>query len=322
MLRTRFCDLIGIEHPIVQGSFGPWTTAELSAAVSAAGGLGSIGTTLLERHRVRQLIDSVRGLTDRPFAVNFTARPLADDVFEAALGERPAVISHALGDPGDLVARAHDAGALFMQQIHTVEQATTAAARGVDVIIAQGSEAGGFGGTVGSMALLPQVVDAVAPVPVLAAGGIADGRGLAAALLLGAQGVNIGTRFLASVEAGIDQSWKRRIADSHSEEAVKVEFANAVFPPPPPDGYDVSPRVLRTPFVDEWNARPGEVAEHAERLRTDLGDAIVQDRAHELVPFTGQTVGLIDEVLPVAEIVKRLVAEAEVLLRRAPTLAG
>jgi nitronate monooxygenase/enoyl-[acyl-carrier protein] reductase II len=209
-----------------------------------------------------------------------------------------------------------------MQQIHTVEQATTAAARGVDVIIAQGSEAGGFGGTVGSMALLPQVVDAVAPVPVLAAGGIADGRGLAAALLLGAQGVNIGTRFLASVEAGIDQSWKRRIADSHSEEAVKVEFANAVFPPPPPDGYDVSPRVLRTPFVDEWNARPGEVAEHAERLRTDLGDAIVQDRAHELVPFTGQTVGLIDEVLPVAEIVKRLVAEAEVLLRRAPTLAG
>jgi nitronate monooxygenase/enoyl-[acyl-carrier protein] reductase II len=322
MLRTRVCDLLGIEHPVVQGSLGPWTTAELSAAVSAAGGLGSVGTALLDVDRVRELIWGVRELTDRPFAVNFTARPLVTDVFEAALAENPAVISYALGDPGDLVARAHAVGALFVQQVHTVEQARAAADRGVDVLVAQGSEAGGFGGTVGAFALLPQVVDAVAPVPVLAAGGIADGRGLAAALLLGAEGVNIGTRFLASLESGIDGSWKQRIVGSASEDTVKVEFADVVFPPRPPQGYDVAPRVLRTPFVDEWSARPEAARESADQLRSELNRAIAEGRAHELIPFTGQTVGLIDDVLSVADIVHSIVSEAEAVLRRAPTLAG
>ena len=319
MIHTPACEVLGIDLPIVQGSFGPWTNAELSAAVSAAGGLGSVGTALLDANQVRELIREVRGLTDRPFAVNFTARPLVDEVFEAVLAEAPAVVSYALGDPEELPRRVHDTGAVFAQQVHTVEQARTAADRGVDVIIAQGSEAGGFGGSVGALALLPQVVDAVAPRPVLAAGGIADGRGLAAALLLGAQGANIGTRFLASAEAGIPQSWKQHIVDAASEDAVKVEFADAVFPPGPAHGYPVQPRVLRTPFVDEWNARPEEARAAAEDLRAELAAAIAKGRAHELVPFTGQTVGLIDEVLPVAEIMRRIVSEAEVALRRAST---
>jgi enoyl-[acyl-carrier protein] reductase II len=320
MIHTPACDVLGIDVPIVQGSFGPWTNAELSAAVSAAGGLGSVGTALLDATRVRELIREVRELTDRPFAVNFTARPLVDEVFEAVLAEAPAVVSYALGDPGELPTRVHDTGAVFVQQVHTVEQARTAADRGVDVIIAQGSEAGGFGGTVGALALLPQVVDAVAPRPVLAAGGIADGRGLAAALLLGAQGANIGTRLLASAEAGVPQSWKQHIVDAESEDAVKVEFADAVFPPAPTSGYPVLPRVLRTPFVDEWNARPEEARATAEQLRAELAAAIVEGRAHELVPFTGQTVGLIDEILPVAEIMLRIVSEAEAALQRASTL--
>jgi enoyl-[acyl-carrier protein] reductase II len=322
MPRTVVCDLLGIEHPIMQGSLGPWTTAELPAAVSSAGGLGSVGTALLDRDRVSALIRRVRELTDRPFAVNFTARPFVEDVFAAALDESPAVVSYALGDPQGLVDRAHDAGALFVQQVHTVDQAHAAADRGADVIIAQGSEAGGFGGTVGALALLPQVADAVAPVPVLAAGGIADGRGLAAALVLGAQGVNIGTRFLASAEADVPESWKRRIAEARSDDAVKVEFADLVFPPTPAGGYSVTPRVLRTPFVDEWNAKPEQAAASAERLREELGTAIAERRPHELIPFSGQTVGLIDEVLPAGEIVRRIVAEAEEVLRSAPTLAG
>jgi enoyl-[acyl-carrier protein] reductase II len=321
VLQTPVCDVLGIDVPIVQGSFGPWTNAELSAAVSAAGGLGSVGTALLDANRVRELIRQVRELTDRPFAVNFTARPLVDDVFEAVLAEGPAVVSYALGDPVELPTRVHDAGAVFVQQVHTVEQARTAAERGVDVLIAQGSEAGGFGGTVGVLALLPQVVDAVAPLPVLVAGGVADGRGLAAALLLGAQGANIGTRFLASTEAGIPQSWKQDIVEAESEDAVKVEFADAVFPPAPADGYAVVPRVLRTPFVDEWNAKPHAAREDADRLRGELADAIAEGRAHELVPFTGQTAGLVDDILPVAEIMRRIVSEAEAVLRRASTLA-
>lgn len=321
MLRTPVCEVLGIDVPIVQGSLGPWTSADLSAAVSAAGGLGSVGTALLDANRVLELIRQVRELTDRPFAVNFTARPLVDDVFEAVLAEEPAVVSYALGDPGELPARVHDAGAVFVQQVHTVEQARTAAVRGVDVLIAQGSEAGGFGGTVGALALLPQVVDAVAPLPVLVAGGVADGRGLAAALLLGAQGANIGTRFLASTEAGIPQSWKQHIVEATSEDAVKVEFADAVFPPAPADGYAVVPRVLRTPFVDEWNAKLHAARENADRLRGELAHAIAEGRAHELVPFTGQTAGLVDDILPVAEIMRRIVFEAEAVLRRASTLA-
>ena len=320
MIHTRACEVLGVDVPVVQGSFGPWTSAELSAAVSAAGGPGSVGTALLDANRVRELIRDVRERTDRPFAVNFTARPLVDEVLEAVLEEAPAVVSYALGDPGELPKRAHDAGAVFVQQVHTVGQARTAADRGVDVLIAQGSEAGGFGGTVGALALLPQVVDAVAPLPVLASGGIADGRGLAAALLLGAQGANIGTRFLASTEAPIADSWKEHIVDAASEDAVKVEFADAVLPPAPASGYPVSPRVLRTPFVDEWNAKPEEARAAAEDLQAELAGAIADGRAHELFPFTGQTVGLIDEVLPVAEIMRRIVSEAEAALRRAATL--
>jgi enoyl-[acyl-carrier protein] reductase II len=320
MLRTPVCDLLEIEAPIVQGAFGPWTDAKSTAAISEAGALGSVGSATMGVDRVLSEIRRVRELTDRPFAVNFTARPFVEEVFEAVLAERPPVISHALGDAGDLPARAHEVGARFVQQVHDVEQARVAVERGVDVVIAQGAEAGGFGGVVHALALVPQVVDAVSPLPVLAAGGIADGRGLAAALLLGAQGVNIGTRFLASTEAAIADGWKVRIVRSGSEDAVRVANPDGLFPPPSPNAYDVTPRVLRTDFVERWSdAEPGAPAE---QMRAELGLALAEGRAHELVPFTGQTVGLIDEVLSAAEIVRRLVSEAEELLRRAPSLAG
>jgi enoyl-[acyl-carrier protein] reductase II len=321
MLRTPVCDLLGIEVPVMQGAFGPWTGAELTAAISQAGGLGSVGTATLDADRVVREIQRVREQTDRPFAVNFTSRPFVDEVFAAVLAERPAIISHALGHPGDLPGRAHEAGALFVQQVTTVEQAQAAASTGVDVVIAQGWEAGGFGGAVAALALVPQVVDAVSPLPVLAAGGIADGRGLAAAIVLGAQGVNIGTRFLASVEASIDESWKERILQSGSEDAVKVRFSDAAFPPAPSHGYAVAPRVLRTPFVDKWNADVEAARDSADLVAAELGSAIAEGRAHELVPFTGQTAGLIREVLPAAEIVRRLVADAEAALRSATSPA-
>jgi enoyl-[acyl-carrier protein] reductase II len=320
VLRTPLCDLLGIEYPIIQGPIGPWSTAELVAAVSKAGGLGSVGTTLQSAEDVRKQIVRVRELTDRPFAVNFTARPFNEEAFALTLEARPRIVSFALGEPGELVEQAHDAGILFMQQVPTVQQGQRAAERGVDIIIAQGSEAGGFGGTVSTLALLPQVVRAVSPIPIVAAGGIADGRGMAAALLLGAQGVNIGTRFLASEEAGIANDWKQRIVEARSEEAVKVEFADYMFPPPGPGGYETKPRVLRTAFVEEWNRRPSEAAREAERLSSELMAAVQQGRVHELVPFTGQTAGMIQEVLPVEEIVRRMLTEAEEALRTATNL--
>ena len=214
MLATSLCSLVGTEHPVIQGPLGgPFEVgAELVAAVSNEGGLGSIATTLRAPGQVLADIAAVRRLAgERPFAVNITRRPFDEAVFAAVLQEAPRVVSLALGDPGDLPERAHQAGCLFMEQVTTVRQALEAAEAGVDVIVAQGAEAGGFSGSVGTMTLVPQVVDAVAPIPVVAAGGITDGRGLAAALMLGADGVNIGTRFLASNEARVAEEWKQAI---------------------------------------------------------------------------------------------------------------
>ena len=200
MLRTQFCELFGIEAPIVQAPIWPALTPELVAAVCGAGGLGSIGAVFGSAEHVRGEIDRVRALTDRPFVVNHVVPVLDEAAIAATLDARPAAVSFALGDPGALVRRVRDAGIKVIHQVHTVGQAREAAALGVDVIIAQGSEAGGQGmaAGIGALALLPQVVDAVGPIPVLLAGGVADGRGLAAALTLGGAGVNVGTRFLAS----------------------------------------------------------------------------------------------------------------------------
>jgi enoyl-[acyl-carrier protein] reductase II len=284
----------------------------LSAAISEAGGLGSIGTALVEPERVAAMIAAMRERTDRPFAVNHTWRPLSEEAFRVTLEARPAVISLALGGPGDLPARAHEAGVRFMAQVHTVEQAVRAAEAGADIVIAQGAEAGGFGGEVSTMTLVPQVVDAIAPVPVLAAGGIADGRGLAAALVLGAQGVNIGTRFLAAVEAEVPEGYKAAILDAASQDAVRVAFADSVFPPASgPDPYATRPRALRTPFIDRYNAEPPADGAAVGR---ELVGAVREGRAHELVPFCGQTAGLIDRLLPAREIIRSMVSEASARL--------
>lgn len=322
MLNTEICRVLGIDHPVIQGPLGgPWDVgAELVAAVSNAGGLGSIATTLKGRDQVREAIRSVRALApERPFAVNVTRRPFDDDVFAAVLEERPPVVSLALGDPGDLVERAHAAGCLFVEQVTTVQQAVEAAEAGVDAIIAQGGEGGGFSGAVGTLTLVPQVVDAVTPVPVVAAGGIADGRGLAAAICLGAAGVNVGTRFLATTEARIADAWKRAIVAARAEDAVKVEFVRELVPPPTEGGWWTVPRSLRTPFIDEWLARPAELAAHVDALREELGAAAAEGRAHEYLPLTGQSAGAITGIRPAAEVVQSIVAEAEEVLSRVST---
>ncbi len=144
MLRTPLCDLFGIEHPIIQAAIAPFTAPELVAAVSNAGGLGSYATAVRPADDVRRELARVRELTDRPFAVNFTLATFDQEAWAHALAARPAVISFALGDPGDLVAQAHAVGSLVVQQVHTVAQAENALTRGVDAIIAQGTEAGGI----------------------------------------------------------------------------------------------------------------------------------------------------------------------------------
>jgi nitronate monooxygenase/enoyl-[acyl-carrier protein] reductase II len=186
MIKTPMCDLLGIDYPIIQAGMGEFTSAELVSTVSNAGGLGILGCAYRTVEEISSQITATRELTNKPFAVNHLILTLDEEAFDLTLEVRPPIISLAGGDPGEFVTRAHEAGILVLHQVHTVQQAIQAAERGVDVIIAQGSEAGGHGGTVSALSLIPQVVDAVSPIPVVASGGIADGRGLAAALVLGA----------------------------------------------------------------------------------------------------------------------------------------
>lgn len=298
---------------------GPWSQGmELAAAVCSAGGLGSVPTALRDAGQVRADVARLREMTDRPFAVNMTRRLFEQEVFEAVLALSPAVFSYALGDPGDLVARVHDVGSVFLQQVTNVEQALRAAEAGVDVISAQGTESGAFSGSVATMPLVPQVVDAVSPIPVLASGGIADGRGLAAALALGAQGVNIGTRFLVSAECAVPEEWKLAVIAAASQEAVKVDFEH-ILPRLADGGYDTLPRSLATPFVTQWNSRLEATTTHAAELTAQFTSAIQAGTAHELVLFAGQTAGLIHGVERAADIVARMIAEADAILARLAT---
>jgi nitronate monooxygenase/enoyl-[acyl-carrier protein] reductase II len=310
------CDLLGIEIPIIQAGMGMGSSAELAVAVSNAGGLGSLGCFRRPPDDLERQLSVIRERTDRPFAVNHLVTELDETAFAMTLAARPPVISFALGDPGQLVQRAHDAGSLVAHQVTTVLQARQAVERGVDVIIAQGGEAGGYVGTVGALALIPQVVDAVSPIPVVAAGGIGDGRGLAAALVLGAVGVNVGTRFLASEEAQISPVWKQMIVDAAAEDAVKVEVLNDIMPSPGAYGYGTVLRSLRTPFIDTWQGRGDEAKRDAERLRAEVLPAFKQMRVHELFPAAGQSAGLIRDIVPAGEIVRRIAAEARQSLKR------
>jgi enoyl-[acyl-carrier protein] reductase II len=330
VIRTPLCDLLGIEHPIIQAGMGPFAPAILAAAVSNAGGLGSLGTFGLDPIKLVRPADdldrqfaTIVELTDRPFAVNFVV-----PYFEQSTGERerlfaraldihPTLISFALGDPGQLVERVHDAGALVMVQVTTVAQAEQAAARGADVIVAQGGESGGYGGTVATMVLVPQVVDAVHPIPVVAAGGIFDGRGLAATLVLGAAGVNVGTRFLASREATISDAYKRAILAASSGDAIKFDALNELLPSPGTRGYGTVLRSIETPFIDELLAEPELASREASQLLGVLRTAIQAGNVHEVMPTAGQSAGGIRDVLPVAEIIKRMVSEAAEALARA-----
>jgi enoyl-[acyl-carrier protein] reductase II len=322
MLHTPICDLIGIKYPIIQAGMGVFTSAELVAAVSNVGALGSLGAGASSIKRIKEQLAKTHELTNRPFAVNLTLAPALPDreVFTNILQAKPRIVSFALGNPKDYVKLVHDEGILVMHQVTNLKQAYQAAECGVDIIIAQGSEAGGFGGTIAGFVLIPQVVDAVRPVPVVAAGGIADGRGLVAALVLGAQGVNIGTRFLASLEAPISESWKLAILVAESQDAIKVEFWADIFPASG-QAYQTIPRALSSAFIKEWQNRRDIVKEEAKRLQAEVISATEQERFGDLFPFAGQTVGQIKEILPAAEIVHKLILEAEESLQRVSQLS-
>jgi nitronate monooxygenase/enoyl-[acyl-carrier protein] reductase II len=319
MPRSPLCDLVGIEVPVIQAGMSVFTSPALAAAVSESGALGSLGAWQRSVEQLRRDLAELHDLTDRPFAVNHIVPDLDEDAFAATLEHPPAVVSFALDDAGALIRRVHDAGSLVMQQVTTVQQARVAAERGADIVVAQGGEAGGYGGVVSTMSLVPQAVDAIRPVPVVAAGGIADGRGLAAALVLGAAGVNLGSRFLASVEAPVGEHWKKSLLTHPSEEWVQADFINALGPPGTL-GYGTRLRLLRTEYVERWERRVDEVEADPTPALTELTDADAAGDREQLIVVGGQSAGLIERVEPAAEIVRALVDEARQALGSAAEL--
>jgi nitronate monooxygenase/enoyl-[acyl-carrier protein] reductase II len=316
------CELLDIDLPIVLAPFGPWDQVDLAAAVCEAGALGSVGTAVRSVPELREQWNRLRDRTDRPFAINHTGRPFNPEAFEATLDFGPAAISFHMGVPRELIAEAHDRGIHWLQTVGDGQAASVALDAGADVLVAQGTEAGGNAGWVTTMVLVPAVVDVAGDVPVVAAGGIGDGRGMAAAFALGAQGVSLGTRFLASTEMSVDSAWKDRIVAASALDAVKVPNSERVMPPftLPQHGVPFAPRALRTELIDQLESDPDGV--DPATIGPQLVAAVRAGAGHDLLPFAGQSAELVHDVAPAAELVARLVAETAEALDRAGQLAG
>ena len=305
-IETSLTRLLGIEHPIVQAPIGPCASPELAAAVSNAGGLGMLSVTWQAVEAIDRHVARTRELTGRPFGVNLILEWDQVDRVDACLAAGAGVVSFFWGDPGPYVEAVHDAGGLVLHTVATPSEAERAVEAGVDAVVAQGVEAGGHvWGEIAALPLVPAVVDAVDPVPVLAAGGIADGRGLAAALVLGAAGAWMGTRFLASEEAFAHVDYKGAVIAALPEDAVLCTLFDAEWP-------NAGHRVLRTDAVREWEETGRSAHGRSAMLPTPDLTVGVAGLAH----YAGQSAGLVHEVLPAGEIVRRTAAGAREALAR------
>jgi len=317
MLRTRLCELLGIDHPIVLGGMGDGTSPRLVAEVSAAGGLGILGATRQAPEELARDAETIRAATDKPFGLNlllFMERP---GQYAGLLAARPPVVSTAWNrleqDLAVYVDQAHAIGALAMHMVSTVADARAAARAGVDVIVAQGTEGGGHIGLMGTMPLVPMVVSAVAPIPVLAAGGVADGRGLAAALALGAEGVLLGTRFLATEESPIAKGFKNAIVESDGHDTLVTDIPDVARGQVWPGAYV---RVRRNRFIEEWLGRDNELRRRRTEVTAQLREAAQAGDPDRGAVMIGQTAGLIERIEPAGELVRQISRDAETILRQ------
>jgi NAD(P)H-dependent flavin oxidoreductase YrpB (nitropropane dioxygenase family) len=322
MIRTPVCDLLDIEHPIALGGMGSAASPALVAAVSRAGGLGAMGCHYMSPEQIRTATDATRRDTNKPFGLNFLVFDTREDSFAAALDLRPAVMQFAWPRPDQdiksFIDRAHEAGCKVTFMAGNVPDAVRAAEAGSDIIIAQGTEGGGHVGWMASMPLIPMMVDAVAPIPVLAAGGFADGRGLAAALSLGADGILLGTRFLASVESPLHPNYKQAIVDSDGHDTQLSEIpdlaAGLVWP-------GAMTRSRRNRFIERWAGREWALRQQRAEALAGLRAARESGDVDEGPLSMGQDAGLIRDIPPAAEIVSRIARDAEeILARKLPRL--
>jgi enoyl-[acyl-carrier protein] reductase II len=320
LVDNPLCRMLGIRYPVLQAGMYQVAYGNLAAAVSAAGGLGVIGSAYMEPEQLRKEIRYVKEQTDQPFGVDilFARVESADRVsagytqqvqehIEVTFEEKVPILVSGLGNPAGVLARAHDAGMTVMSLVGNVKQARRLASEDVDVIIASGHEGGGHVGRIGTMSLIAAVTDAV-EIPVVAGGGIADGRGLVAALALGALGVWMGTRFIATVEARGHDNYKGKIVEIDDEGTV-ITRAHSGKPN----------RMIRNQFTRSWEGREAEILRYPYQLykvgeAASHGGRILGDVENGVLP-AGQSAALIHEVKPAARVVEDTMEEARAILR-------
>ncbi len=316
--KTKVCDLFGIEHPIVLAGMGGVSTAPLAAAVSNAGGLGVIGGAMMGAERLRAEIRRTKELTDKPFAVDLLApdpdiiRPQIQVIYD----EGVKIFVAGLAVPEAFIGEMHERDMTVVVMVGKVRHAEKSAQAGADVVVAQGTEAGGHTGLVGGMALIPQVVDAV-DIPVLAAGSITDGRGMVAAMALGAQGVVIGTRFIATHEAAAADCYRRELVEKGSADTVRTRC------------YTGKPaRAIRNRYTDSWEGRSEEIepfpiqAMHSQQagLMSYAGESGDGDPDQLFMP-AGQGIGMIDSVKSADEVFQDILSQARQVCASGPLRA-
>lgn len=326
-MRTRFTERFGLDHPVMSAPMAMHSGGTLAGAVSAAGGLGSFGAIHPSKGPdwVKAEMAAIRAVTDRPFAVGYITAflPFAEHMYEAALEEKAPAVALSFGDPGSWAERARDAGVAVMCQAQTLDDAARAVDAGADVLIAQGNEAGGHTGTMGLLPLLVALIRRYPEIPVLAAGGIADGRTLAAALMAGADGAWVGTAFLATPEAvEVHELNKQLIVDSDGGDTVFTRAYDIVSGLPWPDG--IGERVRRNSFTDEWSDREAELRERRDELAADAAASFEGQPDPDIDSVLyGQSAGLVDAIRPAAEVLESMCADAERIIReRAAALLG
>ena len=318
-LHTPLCDLLQVEHPIMLAGMGGVSYAELAAAVSNAGGYGVLGMAGTSPSFIADQMKQVRALTDKPFGVDLLAaspESLTESVEVIIAGGASAFIA-GLGVPMPIMKRLQEAGLKVMVVCGAVKHAIKAQQAGCDAVICQGGEGGGHTGLVGTLPLVAQAVDAV-KIPVVAAGGLYDGRGLAAALALGAQGVWMGTRFIASAEAHAGQVYKDAILEATDSDTVRSRC------------YSGKPmRVKANAYVADWESRPGDIQpfpqqallSHAQKVMGGIGGQIEGLDPDKSCLAMGQSAGGVHDVLPAAQIVANILAEASQAINKAYAIA-
>jgi enoyl-[acyl-carrier protein] reductase II len=303
VLRTAICDLFGIKHPIIQGGMAHVGTAELVSAVSNVGALGIIGCGFYQPEWVRQQIRLTKQKTHLPFGINVPLNsPYAKEVIEIILQEKVSIIATGVGNPEPYISRFKQAGMKIVSVVASVSTAKHVEQAGVDVIVAEGMESGGTIGETTTMVLVPQVMDAV-KIPVVAAGGFADGRGLAAALALGAQGIQMGTRFVCSTESTAHPAYKQKIMEAN-DQATTVTGKTT----------DISLRSLKNSLTEQFLALEQAGASREElnlfaKGRMHLG--LVEGDVEQGSLLAGQIAGMIKDIKPVKVIIEETIAEAE-----------